>query len=229
MTTESSKPRPRRGAGGKGRSRRRVPLAKAVPPNALAALNLAIRALAERSPEAIGEIHERFELLEKHNVTLRQTINHAKRLPAKLGRDDRPVERAESDTAATPELEAYRRRMNAIGEALSVVFVGMGSADSDLWGRGVYLKLVGRLYDVLDSDDLELDDLQAVSKMICDQRRAQNQALDVRRRFHTDRRSDDGEADQDAAGSPSARELPPHFSDVVKQIYGVNLQRRSEG
>ena len=100
----------------------------------------------------------------------------------------------------------------------------MESADSDLWGRGVYLKLVGRLYEVLDSDELNLADLQAISKMVCEQRRAHTQALDVRRRRPADGQRDNG--DEDGPGSaPSARELPPRFGDVGKRIYGVNLRQ----
>ena len=78
---------------------------------------------------------------------------------------------------------AYRRRMNAIGEALSAVFVGMESPDSDLWGRGLYLKLVGKLYDALDADDATIEDLQALSKMVAEQRRAQTQGLDAPAHF----------------------------------------------
>lgn len=204
---------------------RRAPLAKAVPADVLVKLNRALRELPEPSSDTIAEIHERFELLEKHNVSLRQTINHAKRL-----RNQPPTEQpsAPTTTSCAPlpvEVETYRRRMNAIGEALSAMFIGMESADSDLWGRGIYLKLIGHLYDVLDSDDLSLGDLQSLSKIISEQRRAQSQALEVERRIRTAVRSDSDE-DDDTNTSPR-RELPAHFGEMVRQIYGVNLQHES--
>ena len=128
---------------------------------------------------------------------------------------------------AKTALEAYRRRMDAIGKALSAVFVGMESADSDLWGRGLYLKLVSRLYEALDCDDLSLGDLQALSRMISEQRRAQTQALEVERRLRTGRPSD-GDGDGDETDPSPARELPPRFGEMVQQIYGVNLQREPD-
>ncbi len=135
-----------------------------------------------------------------------------------------------ADVEVPASLEAYRRRMSAIGETLSAMVAGMESADSDLWGRGMYLKLVGRLYDALDCEDLTLGDLQALSKMIYEQRRAQTQALEVERRMTAGRRSDgngDGGADENEGGRAKTRELPPQFGDMVKQIYGVNLHRES--
>ena len=145
---------------------------------------------------------------------------------AKPSRRSGAAGRARRAPAAKPDLDAYRRRMNAIGKALSAVFVGMESADSDLWGRGLYLKLVGKLYEALDCDDLPLEDLQALSRMISEQRRAQTQAMEAERRLHA-QRSTDGDDDDENAGLRSARELPSRFKEVVQQIYGVNLQQES--
>lgn len=152
------------------------------------------------------------------------------RRPARRAQEKPPAPPTDADVEVPANMEAYRRRMSAIGQTLSAMVVGMEPADSDLWGRGMYLKLVGKLYDALDSEDLTLEDLQALSKMISEQRRVQTQAREVERRMNAGRRSGgdgDGGSDGDEGGRPETRELPPQFGDMVKQIYGVNLHRGS--
>ncbi|MCK4658991.1 MAG: hypothetical protein KAV82_05665 [Phycisphaerae bacterium] len=223
MTTKASEPS-RGGLTNACRPRkRRLPLIKAMPKNVLLALDEALRALPHRSPAAVADVHKRFALLDKYEVTLRQTINHAKRLHAHGTAEDPPSHPPSDRGAAGSEtVEAYRRRMNAIGEALSVVFAGMETPDSDLWGRGMYLKLVGRLYDVLDSEDLTLGDLKALSGMIYEQRRAHTHALEVERRIHAAHQNN-ADKGRDEVDPPTSRELPARLGDMVRQIYGVNL------
>lgn len=145
-----------------------------------------------------------------------------------------PVLLPATEGEVAPDFELYRQRMNAIGSTLSAVFVGMDSAEADVWGRGIYLKLVGKLCEALDSDDLTLEDLHALSKMISEQRRAHSRALEVQRRLRAGRRrrgdgdrSGEGELpDHDAeedSGLASTRKLPPHFGAVVQEIYGVQV------
>ncbi|MCP4591410.1 MAG: hypothetical protein GY842_11745 [bacterium] len=131
--------------------------------------------------------------------------------------------------AEVPDVSAvvdHRRRMNAIGEALTALSVGAEPAESDLWGRGIYLKLVGRLYDLLDSDDLTLGELEAMSKMIYDQRRAQSQALEVHRRLQGSAAAgDNGDGGSDP--SPTGP-LSPRLGHVVQQLYGVSTDAEPE-
>ncbi|MFH0980970.1 MAG: hypothetical protein V2A79_05475 [Planctomycetota bacterium] len=127
-------------------------------------------------------------------------------------------------------MEDFRRRMHAIGETLAELCGGMASPEADLWGRGVYLILVEQLYVALNSANLPLADLQTISKILSEQRRAESQALEIERRRRTGRPDESlGDRDEDGTAPPPGRELPVRFGEAVKQIYGVNLHAESVG
>ncbi|MBU0717659.1 MAG: hypothetical protein KJ749_05365 [Planctomycetes bacterium] len=147
--------------------------------------------------------------------------NAARGASASAPHKERQVVPAEPAMPSPPALAEFRLRMNAIGEALTALVVGAEPAESDLWGRGIYLKLVGKLCQVLDSDDLSLAELEALSKMICEQRKAHSHAMEVRRRVGTAAGRDDDDAPREAG-------LGAHLGQIVKQLYGVNLEREAD-
>jgi hypothetical protein len=100
----------------------------------------------------------------------------------------------------------------------------MESPEADAWGSGAYLTLVARLFERLVPADLTLEELQAVSKMLADQRRAHTRVLDAARSSDKDRRGTRARGEEDTG---SGLPLPPRFGEMVEQIYGVTPARES--
>ena len=95
------------------------------------------------------------------------------------------------------------------------MFGQFAESSPELWDRRAYLMLVGLVYERLATNEAELStaDLVALSKVLAENRRAEAQS-----RKQTV--ADDGSQD---SASPSD-ELPEHFAETVRQVYGTNFQ-----
>ena len=87
--------------------------------------------------------------------------------------------------------------------------------DPRIWERGAYQLwlwlVVERL--VVRRDQIDVDELSVVSKMIYDQRK-----LSLEEAKHSRK------ADDDRQAPANTGRLPPHFGEIVRQIYGTNFQ-----
>jgi hypothetical protein len=126
---------------------------------------------------------------------------------------------------APAECAAFRAHLHAARGA------GINAPDADAWGRGAYLELVLKVRTLLNAPGLSLASLQALSRVLSEQRRAETQARESDRRRSADRAAmapashrAAGRADPSVAGEPPPTgALPPHFGPLVQRIYGVEL------
>ena len=122
---------------------------------------------------------------------------------------------------SAPQTAAFRKRIARTGRTLSAMAEALANDDPVRWGRGVYLALLGRVFDVLDGQQnaLPLDDLAVLSKIIAEQRRAETQASEL---LYKGRDNTDGDSGGATAGRD--RSLPDDFGELVRRLYGTNLQ-----
>lgn len=108
--------------------------------------------------------------------------------------------------------------------ARRIVHQAVGTEDEHdprIWERGLYQLwlwlVVERL--VVRRDEIDVGELSVISKMLYDQRKL---SLDEVKQRHKD---GDG-----AQGNGAARstQLPEHFGELVRQIYGTNFQANDE-
>jgi hypothetical protein len=133
------------------------------------------------------------------------------------------------DAAQTPlEIDEYRQRLGAVGRLMRAALADLeGEAPvDDRIGRGAYLQVMGRAFEVLDglSQSVEVDDLVKISKVVAEQRRAElnhrklqivGDAAEARsKRSRAGSNSDEGTDDCT---------LPKSFGKIVRQIYGTTL------
>jgi len=154
--------------------------------------------------------------------TKKSTKTTAKRKSARSRKTD-----LESKPAvATRSVDEHRDRLRAIGDLLRVATVDLvADAESDdRVGRGAYLQVMGRAFEVLDNlaESFDLDDLVKISKIIVEQRRAE---LNSRKLDSASEDSLDEPADVSGVGDRGManRQLPEAFGDIVRQIYGATL------
>ena len=136
------------------------------------------------------------------------------------------------DVAETPlAIDEYRQRLGAVGRLMRAALADLeeGQPPGDRLGRGAYLQVMGRAFEVLDglSQTVEVDDLVKISKVVAEQRRAElnHRKLQLAADLTTERtrktsrsRSTNGESDD-----PRDIELPESFGEIVRQIYGTTL------
>ena len=156
----------------------------------------------------------------------------AGRTPRCAKKTKRPVKRKKArsapgatDTAATSpdpaspqfdqQLSSHRRRQASVAVILSETFGRFAETNPDLWDRRAYLMLVGLVYERLatNEDELSTEDLVTLSKILAENRRAEAQS----------RKKNAADDDSQDNSSPS-EELPEHFADTVRQVYGTNFQ-----
>ncbi len=131
------------------------------------------------------------------------------KLPTPKRRDGKDVEAAPVDTAE------LRRRWKYAARTVGQIVTRSETHDPRVWERGVYqlwLWLVVELL-VIRRDDIGIGELATISKMLCEQRKL---SLDELKQLAK-------ESGHDADETASTK-LPPQFGDLVRQIYGANLQ-----
>lgn len=113
------------------------------------------------------------------------------------------------------DIRELHGRWKSARQVIAQIIEKHGSTDPSIWEQGAYqlwLWLVIELM-VVRRDEIDVGDLTAVSKMLHDQRKL---SLDQAKHLKKS-------GEQDQAGSNSQR-LPEQFDQLVRQIYGANLQ-----
>ena len=117
--------------------------------------------------------------------------------------------------ASDEQVRAHRRRQASVAALLDQTFGQWAECNPDLWERRAYLMLVGLVYERLATNEKELptEELVTLAKILAENRRADSRVRDNHRAQKTD-----------GASSPGTGELPDRFGDIVRQVYGTNLQ-----
>ena len=111
--------------------------------------------------------------------------------------------------------EQLRRRWRRTRVLISAVVEIEGEHDPRIWERGAYQLWLWLVVEqlVIRRDDVDVDDLSAISKMLRDQRKL---SLEELKRCH--------QATDQSKTKVHSTKLPEHFGDLVRQIYGTNFQ-----
>ena len=149
----------------------------------------------------------------------------AKAKAASTPRTSRPRKAAGSKVsrcaAATGEtwkgkIRDHHRRQASVAAILDQTLGHFAKSDPGLWERRAYLMLMGLVYERLATNEEEIstDDLVTLAKVLAENRRAEARAQGNHRLSETP------ESLRSSTGK-----LPDHLADVVRQVYGTNLQR----
>ena len=98
---------------------------------------------------------------------------------------------------------------------VSEVVEAEGEHDPQIWERGAYQLWLWLVVEqlVIRRDDVDVDDLSVISKMLRDQRKL---SLEELKRCH--------QATDQSNAKVQSTKLPEHFGELVRQIYGTNFQ-----
>ena len=136
---------------------------------------------------------------------------------AETGAEPAPTTGVVATTITAADRAELHRRWEQARRVVHDVVGKEGEHDPQIWERGVYQLwlwlVVERL--VVRRDDMDVAELSVVSKMLYDQRRV---SLNEAKR---QQQAGDAIRGNGAAISP---QLPEHFGELVRQIYGTNLQ-----
>ncbi len=198
--------------------RRWVAVEKSLPESVALELRQATDAAGEITSKVLAELDRRFEIERRYGVSNRRLGNYLRRVRASQAAP------SDSDSIGAENLEpqsfdqkmiAHRRRQASVGAILNETFGRFAESSPNLWDRRAYLMLVGIVYERLatNEDELSTEDLVTLSKVLAESRRAEAQS---RKRALGDEDSRDNTSPSD--------ELPEHFADTVRQVYGTNFQ-----
>lgn len=211
------------------RSRRsRRPVDRLLPEAVLSELRKTVASADRITPKIVTELDHRFEIANQYGVSKRRLTNYLAGLskaPA-LPIEDSPQSASGSarPSAAQPECEsssdgwvkkvhAHRRRQASVAAILDQTFGRPAVCSPDLWERRAYLMLVGLVYERLatNEDEISTNELVALAKVLAENRRAEARL-----------QTQPSEVTKPATGRTG--ELPTHFGNLVRQVYGVNFQ-----
>ena len=211
-----------------------VAVEKLLPEPVALELRQATDAVGDITSKVVAELDRRFEIERRYGVSKRRLGNYLRRVRASqaapsdsdsIGTGNaEPKPDSNEPSGASPEPEpqsfderiiAHRRRQASVGAILSETFGRFAESSPDLWDRRAYLMLVGIVYERLatNEDELSTEELVTLSKILAESRRAEAQSH---------KRAPDDEDSRDNT-SPSD-ELPEHFAETVRQVYGTNFQ-----
>ena len=134
--------------------------------------------------------------------------------PGRSQKPERPEPAAAAERAPADQQE-LRSRWQRARQIIRDTVGQEDQHDPRIWERGVYqlwLWLVVELL-VVRRDDIEVNDLSAISKMLHEQRKL---SLDEAKQLQ--------KTDQKGNGSTRSPQLPEHFGSLIRQIYGANFQ-----
>lgn len=133
-----------------------------------------------------------------------------------------PEKTPPSTEPSTTQQEQFRKRQACIADALNALFGAIGASDPNLWDRRAYLMLVGIVYVRLAESETEIptDELIALAKVLAENRRAEARARPGGDPTELAKAGD--QPAKSAAELPA--ELPGAFGDIVRQLYGTDLQ-----
>ena len=122
---------------------------------------------------------------------------------------------AATDASWKGKVQNHHRRQASVAAILDQTLGHFAKSGPCLWERRAYLMLVGLVYERLATNKKEIstDDLVLLAKVLAENRRAEARAQDNHRLSETP------ESLQSSTGK-----LPDHLADVVRQVYGTNLQ-----
>lgn len=115
------------------------------------------------------------------------------------------------------KVQGHHRRQASVAAILDQTLGHFAKSDPGLWERRAYLMLVGLVYERLATNEEEIstDDLVTLAKVLAENRRAEARAQGNHRLSETPE-----------SLKFSTGKLPDHLADVVRQVYGTNLQVR---
>jgi len=127
---------------------------------------------------------------------------------------------AQPPVAADAPLAATQELRDRWASARRVVQEAVGREDEHdpcIWERGVYQLwlwlVVERL--VVRRDEIDVSELSVISKMLTDQRKLS--LAEAKQHGQSANR-------KEGNGAARSTQLPPHFGEIVRQIYGTNFQ-----
>ena len=201
------------------RGRSRVPVEKLLPIEIRRDLEHAVAAADDIGPELVKDLDMRFRIVEQYGVSPRRLGSYLRRIRST---GERPSARCDSlDKEKCPEggwdgkVSVHHQRQASVAVILDQTFGQLAKCDPDLWERRTYLMLVGLVYERLATSENELptEELVTLAKVLAENRRAQARARD-------------GKPTGDASepSKPPTGALPDRFGEIVRQVYGANLQ-----
>lgn len=194
---------------------------KLLPADVTATLRQIARSATKVTPKMVRDLDHRFRIGENHGVSmqrLRTFLERVRKEADPAACESRASERTPLEKPWSEKLRAHRRRQASVASILDAAFGHLADCNPDLWERRAYLMLLGLVYERLATNEEELatDELVALAKVLAEHRR-------IEARAGTSDQKDDSEA-------PARRtdeQLPDHFADVVRQVYGANFQNPS--
>jgi hypothetical protein len=193
----------------------RAPVEMLLPAEVLAALGEVARSRETISAKLLRDLDRRFSLVAEYGVSVRRLRSFLERVRRQeAGRKDLTPGEEPAAEGWRDKLRAHRRRQASVASILDATFGRLGDCDPALWERRAYLMLVGLVYERLATNEEELatEELVSLAKVLAEHRRIDARAGvgDSREHSSTDRKPGEGE-------------LPEHFADLVRQVYGTNL------
>ena len=205
--------------GGRSRSGR-LPVDHLLPEEVLSELHQHAASTDKVTAETVTDLDRRFAIAAQYGVSKRRlrTYLECVRCAGKgkprsgAGSQHRAVS---SSDGSNRKMHAHRRRQASVAAILDETFGQLARCSPDLWERRAYLMLVGLVYERLATNEVEIstDELIALAKILAENRRAEARVSHAQRAETAEETSD-----------PCTGELPDRFGDVVRQIYGTNLQ-----
>lgn len=213
MTSLTNPPTKRKPPAGKSRHS----VEKLLPRKVQAAIRERLRQADGVTAELLDEITRRHDLDTAYGLSKRRVRSFLVRLHVAANDPRRNVADEDSPTELSwgRQLQAHRARQTSVASILDATFGKLAQCSPDLWGYRAYLMLIGLVYDRLASneEDISTAELVALAKVI-----AENRRLEVRLRETA------GEAKTDPPPTRPDQPLPECLQDVVRQVYGTNLQ-----
>lgn len=129
-------------------------------------------------------------------------------------RNSNPRDESRSDDWSD-KVRAHRCRQASVAAILDQTFGQFARCSPELWERRAYLMLVGLVYERLatNEDEISTDELVTLAKVLAENRRAEARLRDNHR-----------PKEPTESTPPPTGELPERFADMVRQVYGTNLQ-----
>jgi hypothetical protein len=201
---------------GRRTSTTRKSIERLLPADTVAALRDVAASPVQITPQLLRQLDQRFASLRQHGVSARRLRGFLERTRERTA----DAEAVQEKAGWGERLLAHRRRQASVASIIDAAFGHLSECDPGLWERRAYLMVLGLVYERLAANEqaLSTDELVVLAKALAEHRR-----IDARLRGGERSEAPDGEV------APMEGGLPDHFADVVRQVYGTNFQRPTEG
>lgn len=228
-------------AGGQSKPRvvskpvRPLPVERVLPPNVQDTIAKAVSEAGRVTPKLTSRLDRQLAIERTYGVSRRRLANYLRRLAdGSMRRPASPRPHARNSERQAPaaptsgskdaggasgevdeKLVGHRERQATMSSILENMFGPLASSNPELWDRRAYLMLVGLVYEQLATDDVafQTEELARLAKVLSEARRAEDRPRERGSREH-------GRSDATA----QAGKLPERFTDIVRQVYGTNLE-----